>query len=153
MRHHNGPIHTIPFGQIDSVTNYSRDWGTIKFELRFERDADAELIRKTAKKVGLAMLEDPEFGPEFLVPLKMQGIQTVTETSMVVRFKFTSRPGNPSILKREGMKRLLSAFKAAGLSLASNAVTVRSGAGTAADAAAAAMPLRTPETTAANASA
>ncbi|MEW4400212.1 mechanosensitive ion channel family protein [Agrobacterium tumefaciens] len=153
LRHHNGPIHTIPFGQIDSVTNYSRDWGTIKFELRFERDADAELIRKTAKKVGLAMLEDPEFGPEFLVPLKMQGIQTVTETSMVVRFKFTSRPGNPSILKREGMKRLLSAFKAAGLSLASNAVTVRSGAGTAADAAAAAMPLRTPETTAANASA
>ncbi|SDB74222.1 Small-conductance mechanosensitive channel [Agrobacterium fabrum] len=151
LRHHNGPIHTIPFGQIDSVTNYSRDWGTIKFELRFERDADAELIRKTAKKVGLAMLEDPEFGSEFLVPLKMQGIQTVTETSMVVRFKFTSRPGNPSILKREGMKRLLSAFRAAGLSLASNAVTVRSGAGTAADAAAAAMPLRPPETTAANA--
>ncbi|NTZ63219.1 mechanosensitive ion channel family protein [Agrobacterium tumefaciens] len=151
LRHHNGPVHTIPFGQIGSVTNYSRDWGTIKFELRFERDADAELIRKTAKKVGLAMLEDPEFGGEFLVPLKMQGIQTVTETSMVVRFKFTSRPGNPSILKREGMKRLLSAFKAAGLSLASNAVTVRSGAGTAADAAAAAMPLRPLETTAANA--
>ncbi len=151
LRHHNGPVHTIPFGQISSVTNYSRDWGTIKFELRFERDADVELIRKTAKKVGLAMLEDPEFGPEFLVPLKMQGIQTVTETSMVVRFKFTSRPGNPSILKREGMKRLLSAFKAAGLSLASNAVTVRSGAGTAADAAAAAMPLRPPEATAANA--
>lgn len=151
LRHHNGPVHTIPFGQIGSVTNYSRDWGTIKFELRFERDADAELIRKTAKKVGLAMLEDPEFGPEFLVPLKMQGIQTVTETSMVVRFKFTSRPGNPSILKREGMKRLLSAFKAAGLSLASNAVTVRSGTGTATDAAAAAMPLRPPEATAANA--
>lgn len=151
LRHHNGPVHTIPFGQIGSVTNYSRDWGTIKFELRFERDADAELIRKTAKKVGLAMLEDPEFGGEFLVPLKMQGIQTVTETSMVVRFKFTSRPGKPSILKREGMKRLLSAFKAAGLSLASNAVTVRSGAGTAADAAAAAMPLRPLETTAANA--
>jgi len=151
LRHHNGPVHTIPFGQIGSVTNYSRDWGTIKFELRFERDADAELIRKTAKKVGLAMLEDPEFGPEFLVPLKMQGIQTVTETSMVVRFKFTSRPGNPSILKREGMKRLLSAFKAAGLSLASNAVTVRSGTGTATDAAAAAIPLRPPEATAANA--
>ncbi len=145
LRHHNGPVHTIPFGQIGSVTNYSRDWGTIKFELRFERDADAELIRKTAKKVGIAMLDDPEFGPEFLVPLKMQGIQTVTETSMVVRFKFTSRPGNPSILKREGMKRLLSAFKAAGLSLASNAVTVRSGTGTAADAAAAGMPAQSPD--------
>ncbi|MBR7540403.1 mechanosensitive ion channel family protein, partial [Mycobacterium tuberculosis] len=51
-RHQNGPVHTIPFGQIQSVTNYSRDWSTIKFELRFDRDTDPEKIRKTVKKVG-----------------------------------------------------------------------------------------------------
>ena len=142
LRHHNGPIHTVPFGQITSITNYSRDWGTIKFQLRFDRDADLELIRKTAKKVGLAMLDDPEFGGDFLVPLKMQGIQDVTENSMVIRFKFTARPGNPSIIKREGMKRLLAAFKAAGLPLASNAVVVRGGSERPGDAAAASlMPL------------
>jgi small-conductance mechanosensitive channel len=139
LRHHNGPVHTIPFGQISSVTNYSRDWGTTKFELRFDRDADAEIIRKTAKKIGLAMLDDPEFADEFLVPLKMQGIQDITETSMVVRFKFTSKPGNPSLLKREGMKKLLVALKAAGVQLASNAVTVREGMGLPAVAAAETM--------------
>jgi moderate conductance mechanosensitive channel len=137
LRHQNGPIHTIPFGQIAAVTNFSRDWGTIKFELRFDREAELETIRRTAKKVGLAMLEDPQFGHEFLVPLKMQGIQEVTENSMVIRFKFTSRPGNPSIIKREGIRRLLSAFKQAGLNLASNAVVVHNGTGTAADGAAA----------------
>lgn len=126
LRHHNGPIHTVPFGQISSVSNYSRDWGTIKFQLKFERESDPELIRKTAKKVGIAMLDDPEFGADFLVPLKMQGIQDITETSIVVRFKFTSLPGNPSIIKREAIKRLISACKAAGLEFASNAVTVKS---------------------------
>jgi moderate conductance mechanosensitive channel len=126
LRHHNGPVHTVPFGQISSVSNFSRDWGTIKFQLKFERDSDPELIRKTAKKVGLAMLEDPEFGKEFLVPLKMQGIEDINETSIVVRFKFTSVPGNPSIIKREAMKRLIAACRAAGLEFASNAVTVRS---------------------------
>jgi small-conductance mechanosensitive channel len=126
LRHHNGPIHTIPFGQISSVTNFSRDWGTIKFQIRFERDSDAEVIRRAAKKVGLGMLEDPEYGPQFLIPLKMQGIQDITETSMIVRFKFTCLPGNPSILKREAMTRLLAACKAAGVQFASNAVTVRS---------------------------
>lgn len=138
LRHHNGPIHTIPFGQINAVTNYSRDWGTIKFELRFDRDADLELIRKTAKKVGLGLLEHPEFGDSFLVPVKMQGIHEVNETSMVIRFKFTARPGKPSLIKREAMKRLLAAFREAGLLLASNAVVVRSGNGALADAAAAA---------------
>jgi small-conductance mechanosensitive channel len=127
LRHHNGPIHTIPFGQISSVTNFSRDWGTIKFELRFDRDADLEAIRKIAKKVGLSLLDHPEFGDTFLVPVKMQGIQDVNETSMVIRFKFTARPGKPSFIKREAMKLLLAAFKEAGLPLASNAVVVRSG--------------------------
>ncbi len=126
LRHHNGPIHTVPFGQITSVSNFSRDWGTIKFQLKFERDSDPELIRKTAKKVGIAMLDDPEFGADFLVPLKMQGIQDITENSIVVRFKFTSLPGNPSIIKREAIKRLIAACKASGLEFASNAVTVRS---------------------------
>ena len=138
LRHHNGPVHTIPFGQISSVTNFSRDWGTIKFEFRFERDADAEMIRKVTKKVGLEMMEDPEYGSEFLIPLKMQGIQDITESSMIVRFKFTSRPGNPSIIKREAMKKLIVAFREAGLEFASNAVTVRSSAGASAEAGAAA---------------
>ncbi|CAN7353816.1 hypothetical protein C6558_09065 [Ensifer sp. NM-2] len=134
LRHQNGQIHTIPYGQLQAVTNYSRDWSTVKFELKFEREDDPEIIRKTIKKVGLAMLEDEEFGPEFLVPLKMQGIQDVTENSLVVRLKFTARPGNPSILQREAMKRLLPALREAGLSLASNAVTVRSGPGGLSDA-------------------
>jgi moderate conductance mechanosensitive channel len=137
LRHHNGPIHTIPFGQIASVTNYSRDWGTTKFELRFDREADLESIRKTAKKVGIGLLEHPEFGSDFLVPLKMQGIQSVNETSMVIRFKFTARPGKPSLIKREGMKRLLAACREAGLPLASNAVVVRSGTSTVAESGAA----------------
>ncbi|ANK72846.1 hypothetical protein FA04_09555 [Ensifer adhaerens] len=141
LRHQNGQIHTIPYGQLQAVTNFSRDWSTVKFELKFERDADPEKIRKTIKKVGLAMLEDPEIGGEFLVPLKMQGIQDVTENSLVVRLKFTARPGNPSILQRESMKRLLPALREAGLDLASNAVTVRSGAAGAAEAEAAAANL------------
>ena len=129
LRHHNGPVHTVPFGQISSVTNFSRDWGTIKFELRFDRDADLEAIRKIAKKVGQSLLDHPEFGDTFLVPVKMQGIHDVNETSMVIRFKFTARPGKPSFIKREAMKLLMAAFKEAGLPLASNAVVVRSGSG------------------------
>lgn len=95
------------------------------------------MIRKTAKKVGLSLLEEPEFAGDFLIPLKMQGIQEVNENSMVIRFKFTCRPGNPSLIKREGIKRLLAAFKAAGLNLASNAVVVRSDGTAISDAAAA----------------
>ncbi len=126
LRHQNGQIHTIPFGQLDAITNYSRDWATVKFEIRLDRDADIEIARKTIKKVGLAMQQDPEMGPDLIAPLKMQGIQDITDSAMVIRLKFTAKPKNPSLLQREALKRVYRALQEAGVALASNAVTVRS---------------------------
>lgn len=137
LRHHNGPLHTIPFGQLNSITNFSRDWGTIKFQLRVDREVDPEKLRKVIKKVGLAMLGDEEFGKDFLVPLKMQGIEDVTDTSLVVRIKFTVRAGsNPSRIRRTAIRQLLAAFRANEIALSSNVVAVRGGEPSAAAAAA-----------------
>ena len=77
LRHQNGQLYTIPFGQLGQITNFSRDWTTMKFNLRFARDTDVEKLRKTVKKVGLAMMEEPEFKDEFLQPLKLQGVADV----------------------------------------------------------------------------
>ncbi|HTN96423.1 MAG TPA: mechanosensitive ion channel family protein, partial [Nordella sp.] len=126
LRHQNGQIHTIPFGQLDAITNYSRDWATVKFEIRLDRDADIEMARKVIKKVGLAMQQDPELGPDLISPLKMQGIQDITDSAVVVRLKFTAKPKNPSLLQRDAFKRVYRALQEAGVSLASNAVVVRS---------------------------
>ncbi|MDX1488553.1 MAG: mechanosensitive ion channel, partial [Acidiferrobacterales bacterium] len=40
LRHHNGPVHTIPFGEISRLTNYSRDWVIMKFEIRVPFETD-----------------------------------------------------------------------------------------------------------------
>ena len=58
LRHQNGQVHTIPFGQLGQITNFSRDWTTMKFNLRFARDTDIEKLRKTVKKIGAEMQED-----------------------------------------------------------------------------------------------
>ena len=43
-------LYTIPFGQLGQITNFSRDWTTMKFNLRFARNTDVEKLRKTVKK-------------------------------------------------------------------------------------------------------
>ena len=127
LRHQNGQIHTIPFGQIQAVTNFSRDWATMKFSIRLDREADVERARKAIKRVGEAMLADPETGPEFIQPLKMQGIQEITDAAIVVRCKFTSTPAKPTWLQREALKRIHRALNEAGVPFASNAVSFRVG--------------------------
>jgi hypothetical protein len=73
----------------------------VKFEIRLNRDADIMAARKAIKKVGLAMQEDPELGPNVIAPLKMQGTQKITDSAGVVCLKFTAKPKNPSLQQRE----------------------------------------------------
>jgi len=127
LRHQSGLIHTIPFGTLSQVTNASRDWATVKFSLRLDRSTDIEKARKTIKKVGTELMEDPEFAKGFLTPLKMQGVDEIADSAIVVRAKFTAQPAMASAIQREALKRVYTAFTKSGIEFASNAVTVRGG--------------------------
>jgi small-conductance mechanosensitive channel len=125
LRHQNGQVHTIPFGQLGQITNFSRDWLTVKFNLRFARDTDIEKLRKAAKKIGQEMVEEvPEIKSEILAPFKMQGVADIIDNALLVRFKFTARPGNPAMIQREAVKRMFKTFPALGIEFAKEGATV-----------------------------
>jgi small-conductance mechanosensitive channel len=125
LRHQNGPLHTIPYGQLGAVTNLSRDYATIKFNLRLEPGTDIDLVRKTAKQLGLAMQEDhPELAAEIILPLKLQGVAEIADNALVLRFKFTARPVKPSWVQREYLKRLVQAFAEKGIKFATGAMVL-----------------------------
>jgi moderate conductance mechanosensitive channel len=67
-------------------------------------------VRKTVKRVGQELLDDPEIGAEFIQPLKMQGVIDVLQSHLVVRCKFTALPGRPTYLQRQALRRLIEAF-------------------------------------------
>jgi small-conductance mechanosensitive channel len=117
-------VHTIPFGQLGQITNFSRDWITVKFNLRFARDTDLEKLRKASKKIGAEMMELPAVKAEILAPFKMQGVADIADNALLVRFKFTARPGNPAMIQREAMKRMFSTLPGLGIEFASQGATV-----------------------------
>ena len=123
LRHQNGPLHTIPYGQLGAVTNLSRDFATIKFNLRFDPRTDIELVRRATKQIGLQMQEEnEEMATEVMLPLKLQGIAEVVDNALVLRFKFTARPVKPSWVQREYMKRIYTVFAEKGITFASGAM-------------------------------
>ena len=124
LRHQNGQVHTIPFGQLGQITNFSRDWITVKFNLRFARETDIEKLRKAAKKIGAEIAELPQFKDEILAPFKMQGVADIAENALLMRFKFTARPGNPAAIQREAVKRMVSTFPALGIEFAKEGAAV-----------------------------
>ena len=80
LRHQNGQLHIVPFGQVMHITNFSRDWTVVKFNLAFAPGTDVELLRKAVKKIGTDMMEEPAFKPILMQPLKMQGVVDIKDS-------------------------------------------------------------------------
>jgi moderate conductance mechanosensitive channel len=125
IRHHRGAVHTIPFGEIKWLTNYSRDWAITKLQFRVPFDTDVLLIKKLVKKIAADVAADPELGPYLIEPLKSQGVIRMEEFCMVIGVKYMTRPGDGQfIMRREAYHRILEAFEDAGIRLADRNVRV-----------------------------
>jgi len=124
LRHHLGAVQTIPFSEISTVRNLSRDWITMKLEFRLDYRTDVEKVRKLIKKVGITMLEHPEYGQHFLLPLKSQGVTRVEESALIFRMKFTCIPGEQWVIRREAFRLVKDSLKANGIEFAHRSVHV-----------------------------
>ena len=125
LRHHLGALHTVPFGEIKQITNYARDWAMMKLELRVTYDTDVEKVRKLIKKLGQELAEDPELGPQFIQPLKSQGVKSMEDSAMILRVKFMTHPGGQFVLRKVVYARLREMFAREGIKFAHREVTVR----------------------------
>jgi small-conductance mechanosensitive channel len=124
VRHHRGALHTIPYGELTSLTNHSRDWVIVKLEIVVTYETDVDQVKAIIKQIGKDMLRDPELGPNLIEPLKSQGIHQLADHGVMVRAKFTAKPGEQFVIKREALQRIKRAFDAAGIKFAYPTVTV-----------------------------
>ncbi|MGI9513034.1 MAG: mechanosensitive ion channel domain-containing protein, partial [Anderseniella sp.] len=125
LRHHNGPLNTIPFGEIKQLTNFSRDWVMMKLPLRLTYDTDIERVRKLVKKLGIELLDHPEIGDKFMQPLKSQGVKQMDDSAMIVRVKFMTKPGDQFDVRKVVYQRIRELFEEHGIHFAHREVTVR----------------------------
>lgn len=125
LRHHLGALHTIPFGEIQVLTNYSRDWVMMKLPLRVTYDTDVDRVRKLIKNLGTELMNDPVVGPSFLQPLKSQGVIEMQDSAMIIRIKFMTKPGDQWIVRKRVYQDIRDLFEREGIKFAHREVTVR----------------------------
>ena len=125
LRHHLGALHTIPFGEIRVLTNYSRDWVIMKLPLRVTYDTDVERVRKMVKKLGQELLKDPVIGDNFIQPLKSQGVIEMQDSAMIIRVKFMTKPGDQWLVRKKVFQDIRELFAREGIKFAHREVTVR----------------------------
>jgi moderate conductance mechanosensitive channel len=124
LRHHRGLVHTIPYGEIPKLTNFSRDWVIMKLKFTVPFDTNPNQVKKIFKKIGAEMMEDPLHKDGFLEPFKSQGVFEFDDVGMVMRGKFMAKPGAQFTIRKEIYNRVKSEFDAAGIPFARREVRV-----------------------------
>jgi len=124
LRHHRGMVNTVPFGNMGTVVNYSRDYIITKLDIRVRYDTDIDKVRKIIKKIYLELEQDEEMGPKLLGKIKSQGVKQLDDSAMIMRVKYKTPPGEQFVLRREIYRRIQEAFRENGIEFAHRNVTV-----------------------------
>ena len=138
LRHHRGPLFTIPYGQLGAVQNASRDWVIDKMTLGLVYGTDLDKVKKILKQIGKELSANPEFAPDILEPLKMQGVDQFGDFAIQVRLKMKTLPNKQFSIRRRAYAMIQKAFAENGIQFAFPTVQV-AGSAEAANVAAAAQ--------------
>ncbi len=124
LRHHRGPVYTVPFGSLGAVQNMSRDWVIDKFLINVSFDADVAKVKKLVKGIGAKLLEDPDIGPLILETVKMKGVENFGDYGMTLSFAMKTKPGAQTQVRRRAQVMIKESFKENGINFASPTVQV-----------------------------
>ena len=124
LRNPRGPVHTIPFGSMGTVTNNSRDYIISKLDFRVRYDTDVDKVRKIIKKINKKIMKDEEMGPVMLGKIKSQGVRELDDSAMIMRVKFKTIPGEQFVIRREVFRMMQESFRENGIEFAHRNVTV-----------------------------
>ncbi len=125
LRHHRGPLFTVPFSELGAVQNMSRDWVIEKISIGVTYDTDLTKVKQLVKQVGKELASDPEYGPHIIEPLKMQGVEQFGDFAIELRFKIMTKPGEAQFtVKRRALALMKRAFDQNGIKFAFPTVQV-----------------------------
>ena len=124
LRHHRGPIYTVPFGELGAVENMSRDWVIDKMTIGVTYDTDIAKVKKIIKEIGAKLQADPEFAPNILETLKMKGVDQFGDFAIQLRLAMMTIPGEQFVIRRRAYAMIKEAFDENGIHFAYPTVQV-----------------------------
>jgi len=127
LRHHRGPLYTVPFGTLGAIQNMSRDWVIDKLTVGVTYDTDLDKVKKLIRQIGKELTEDPELAPRIIETLKMQGVEQFGDFAIEVRMKMMTKPGEQFVVRRRAHTLIKKAFDANGIKFAYPTVQVAGG--------------------------
>jgi small conductance mechanosensitive channel len=115
MRDYEGNVHFVPNGTITSVTNKSRVYSYAVVDVRVAYRENMEKVFSLIREIGDDLRRDPVFGAKVLEELEIAGVESFTDTAMIVRARAKVLPSEQLNVRRELLRRVTQSFSQSGI--------------------------------------
>ena len=118
LRDLEGTTHTVPNGDIRTISNITRGWSRAVLDVRVPYETDVDAALDVLREVGHQMENDQSIGLLLEESPVVTGVEDFEDWSVKVRMMVKTEPGQQWAVKRYMRKAVLSAFKARGINIA-----------------------------------
>lgn len=117
LRDLSGNVHFIRNGQIDVITNMTKEFSYYVFDLGVAYREDVDEVIEVIKAVDEDMRGDGNFNRDILAPIEILGLDKFGDSAVIVRARTRTKPGSQWATGREFNKRLKKAFDEHGIEI------------------------------------
>ncbi len=106
-----GNVHFIPNGNIDIVTNMTKDFSCHLFEVGVAYREDVDEVMKLIEEMDEELRNVPEFKDLILEPIEVLGVDQFADSAVVIKARVKTRPGKQWTVAREFNRRVKKKFE------------------------------------------
>ncbi|MDD9914779.1 MAG: mechanosensitive ion channel [Rhodospirillaceae bacterium] len=100
LRDVSGTIHTVPFSDVSSIKNMTRDFSFAFMEIGVAYREDIDAVITVIEELGAELRADPDFSDRILEDIQVQGLDRFDDSAVIVRARIKTKP-----LQQWGVRR------------------------------------------------
>lgn len=117
LRDLGGNVHVIPFGSVDIITNMTKDFGRAVVDVGIAYRENVDEVIEVLRKIGEELAEDENFKDNLTAPMEIFGVQSLSDSAVVIRCRFTTKVGMQWAIGREMNRRVKNRFDELGIEI------------------------------------
>ena len=112
-----GVVHVIPFSEVTTLENMTKDFSRYVFEVGVAYREDTDHVVEVLRVLGEELKADPAYGKDILEPLEILGVDSFGDNAVVIKARITTRPIRQWAVGREFNRRMKKRFDEHGIEI------------------------------------
>ena len=117
LRDLSGTVHVVPFGEVGTVENLTRDYSYALIDAGVGYSEDTDRVSDVLREIAASMESDEDWRDCVIPPFEVFGVQELGDSAVVVRCRFKTPPMQQWAVAREFRRRMKKRFDELGIEI------------------------------------